>query len=105
MSGLPEILVKDIRLGFYHPKGPLRGRYKNKRKPSPKLVLELLEDYRIKPKQAVFIGNADTDKKAAKNARVDFIWAHDFFNWNKSNLEMSSFGFGWKKSELFKIKK
>ena len=51
-------LIKDIRLDFYHPKGPLRNRYKNKRKPSPKLILEVLEDYKVKPKQAIFIGNA-----------------------------------------------
>ncbi|MDO8574269.1 MAG: HAD hydrolase-like protein [bacterium] len=100
-------LVKDIRLDFYHPQGPLKNRYKNKRKPSPKLILELLEDHKIRPKQAVFIGNAETDKKAARNAGVDFIWAYDFFDWDINKLEINEpFGWRWKKNHLLReIKK
>ena len=94
-------LIKDVRLDFYHPLGPLKHRYKNKRKPKPDIIYELLKDYKIKPKQAVFIGNAESDKKAAQNAGIDFIWAYDFFGWDKNNLELSEkFGWNWNKSKL-----
>lgn len=100
-ESLLKNLIKDVRLDFYHPLGPLKHRYKNKRKPKPDIIHELLEDYKIKPKQAVFIGNADADKKAAQNAGIDFIWAYDFFEWDKNNLELSEkFGWNWNKSKL-----
>ena len=93
--------IKDIRLDFYHPDGPMKDRYVNRRKPKPDLLLELMTDYQIKKENAVFIGNAQSDKTAASIAEIEFIWAHDFFEWNKEDLFLNEpYGYGWKTDRL-----
>lgn len=96
-------LMEDIRFDFYHPKGKVRHRYKNRRKPKPDLILELMKDYDMESSNVIYIGNAPTDKEAAGNAEIDFEWAHDFFGWNKENLTLYEiFGYGWKITALKK---
>ncbi len=94
-------LVKDIRLDFYHPDGPVNHRYVNRRKPKPDLLLELVTDYGLKKEKAVFVGNSSSDKSSAEAAGIEFIWAHDFFGWNKEYLFLNEpYGYGWKTTYL-----
>jgi len=96
-------IVKDVKLNHYHPDGTVKHRYVDKRKPKPDLLLELEEDYQIKKEDAVFIGNASLDETAASNAGVEFMWAHDFFGWDKENLffsENESIGWAWNLDRL-----
>lgn len=91
----------DVKLDFYHPKGAVKHRYVDRRKPRPDLILELSKDYGIKLDEMVYIGNAPSDESAAANAGISFIWAHDFFGWNKHDLEIDKkFGYQWKISAL-----
>ncbi len=94
-------MVKDVRLSFYHPDGPVKERYVNKRKPKPDLLLELMTDYEIKKEDTIFVGNAPSDKTAASIAEIEFIWAYDFFGWNKEDVSLNEpYGYGWKIDRL-----
>ena len=44
------------------------------RKPSPKMLLQACELFKILPKRAVFIGDSDSDMQAARNADMPFIY-------------------------------
>lgn len=97
-------VVNDIKLDFYHPDGPVKERYLNKRKPKPDLLLELMADYQINKDNTVFIGNAASDELSASNAGIEFTWAHDFFGWNKEDIFLNEpFGYGWNIDRLKKI--
>lgn len=97
-------VIKDVKLDFYHPKGSVKERYIDKRKPKPDLLLELMADYEIKKEESVYIGNAPSDEAAAANAGIDFIWAHDFFGWNKEDLSSSEFfGYIWNVDRLKEV--
>lgn len=94
-------VMSDIRLDFYHPEGNMKHRYLDKRKPKPDLILELVEDNKIDKKDLVYIGNAPSDELAASNAGVGFVWAHDFFEWDKRNLFLDErFGYQWDIDQL-----
>ena len=43
------------------------------RKPSPKMLLQACQDYKVKPQQAVFIGDSVSDFQAAKHADMSYI--------------------------------
>jgi D-glycero-D-manno-heptose 1,7-bisphosphate phosphatase len=43
------------------------------RKPQPKLILEALQMFKISAEDAIFIGDSDSDRKAAESANVLFI--------------------------------
>ena len=49
------------------------------RKPRPGMLLEAMKDANIPPEDTIFVGDFDTDRQAAENAGVRFIWAADFF--------------------------
>lgn len=94
-------VVKDIRLDFYHPNGPMNHRYINRRKPKPDLLLELVTDYRLEKKDVVFVGNSPSDKASAEAAEIEFIWSHDFFGWDTDDLFLNEpYGYGWKIDRL-----
>lgn len=86
-------IVSDIKLGFYHPEGPLHSRYIDKRKPNPDLLLELVADHAdvAAPHQlkefVCMVGNQDSDRQAAQYAGVVFKWAHEVFGWNSDYIE------------------
>ena len=49
------------------------------RKPKPGMLQEIIRNAGVTPDQTVFIGDHEDDLLAAKNARIEFIWAKDFF--------------------------
>lgn len=66
----------------YHPKGKIKKYTKKSRcrKPEPGMLLDLMSRLHHKPEDTVFIGDLESDKKAAKAAGVKFIWAKPFFS-------------------------
>lgn len=51
------------------------------RKPAPGLLLRHLAHFRVKPEEALFVGDLDIDAEAARRAGIPFIYAQDFFGW------------------------
>lgn len=51
------------------------------RKPAPGLLLRLLVDYRVAPRDALFVGDLDSDAEAARRAGIPFCPAAEFFAW------------------------
>jgi len=49
------------------------------RKPQPGMLLSIMRAHRVTPAQTVFVGDAETDREAARRAGVAFIHARDFF--------------------------
>lgn len=43
------------------------------RKPKPKMLLDLMQQFNVSPKETLFIGDKDTDQETAENAGCDFI--------------------------------
>lgn len=58
------------------------------RKPSPLLVLELVQDVRrvrfpnLRVGEVIFVGDQSSDQEAAQRAGVAFCWADEFFGWS-----------------------
>jgi len=52
-------------------------------KPSPCMILMLMQRYRLSADEVVMIGNSPDDYHSAMNAGVDFTWADEFFGRNK----------------------
>lgn len=50
-------------------------------KPSPGMLISLLRETEIKRQDALFVGDSESDQKAAENAGIGFVWAWDYFNW------------------------
>ena len=50
------------------------------RKPGPELLERLLAFHRVGRSEALFVGDAECDREAARAAGVRFAWAHQFFN-------------------------
>jgi len=48
-------------------------------KPSPCMILMLMQRYRLSAEEVVMIGNSKDDYLSAMNAGVDFMWADEFF--------------------------
>lgn len=49
------------------------------RKPAPGMLIDLMRDAGAPPHATLFVGNADSDREAARRAGVRFAWAADFF--------------------------
>jgi D-glycero-D-manno-heptose 1,7-bisphosphate phosphatase len=49
------------------------------RKPSPRMLLNIMEHYGVGPEDTVFVGNAEVDQEAAARAGVTFVWAAELF--------------------------
>jgi D-glycero-D-manno-heptose 1,7-bisphosphate phosphatase len=49
------------------------------RKPEPGMLLAIMNHYRVRPGESLFVGNHETDREAARRAGTDFTWAADFF--------------------------
>lgn len=72
----------DYRFCPHHEDGTVPG-FNQKcdcRKPKPGMILELSNTFNYSLSNVVFIGDMETDRLAAENAGVKFIWADDFFN-------------------------
>ncbi len=48
------------------------------RKPSGEMIRAIVEAHGFEPKNAVYVGDLDTDRLAAESANVPFVWAWDF---------------------------
>jgi D-glycero-D-manno-heptose 1,7-bisphosphate phosphatase len=67
----------------HHPEGTIR-RYATpcpNRKPAPGAILDALESFQAHPEECLFVGDRDTDRQAAEDAGVPFVWAREFFDW------------------------
>ena len=51
------------------------------RKPWPGMLVRLLRRAGVAPQQALFVGDLQSDFKAARRAGIPFRWARDFFGW------------------------
>jgi D-glycero-D-manno-heptose 1,7-bisphosphate phosphatase len=49
------------------------------RKPRPGLLQRILERFSASPREALFVGDLEIDREAARRAGVAFRWAHEFF--------------------------
>ena len=74
VSGTPEGELKKIvqRREMERFFDSVRGSPKNK----VTLLGELMDEYQLKPEEMVFIGDAETDWRAARETGVPFIWRH-----------------------------
>ncbi len=55
------------------------------RKPAPGMLLEIVRHFGVVPAEALFVGNARSDREAAERAGIPFAWAHDFFDWKSGD--------------------
>lgn len=53
------------------------------RKPAAGMLRRILSYYGIPARQALFVGDAETDRGAARGAGVPFQLARDFFGWSE----------------------
>ena len=74
VSGTPEGELKKIvqRREMERFFDSVRGSPKNK----VTLLEELMDEYQLKPEEMMFIGDAETDWRAARETGVPFIWRH-----------------------------
>jgi histidinol-phosphate phosphatase family protein len=63
------------------------------RKPAPGLLLSLMKECAVTAAETLFVGDASTDREAARRAGVAFRWAWEFFDWNKFDCNK----FDWNK--------
>jgi len=49
------------------------------RKPKPGMIISLMNRLHYNANHVVFVGDMDTDRLAAENAGVTFVWAKNFF--------------------------
>lgn len=53
------------------------------RKPGSAMLERILLHYRVPAARALFVGDAPSDREAARRAGVRFRWARDFFGWSE----------------------
>jgi D-glycero-D-manno-heptose 1,7-bisphosphate phosphatase len=49
------------------------------RKPNPGMLLRILRRFSLPASEALFVGDLEIDREAARRACVGFVWAHEFF--------------------------
>jgi len=82
LCGIPDV---PVYVCPYHAKarGPRAvhrfARADDCRKPNPGMLLQALEEADLRPEDAFFVGDMDTDQQAAENAGIQFFWAEQFF--------------------------
>jgi len=64
-----ELGIEEVRFATKPPR----------KKPAPAMLLELMDTFGISPDETLFVGDAETDREAAKRAGCRFAWAEDFF--------------------------
>ena len=58
-------------------------------KPRPGMLVKLLEDSWADRQSTLFVGDSESDRRAADNASVAFRWAWDFFSWPNGQADRS----------------
>ncbi len=88
MCGIPEA---KFYLCPYHarargPRSVARfAREHDCRKPNPGMLLEALEEFGLTAAEAFYVGDMESDREAAANARMDFYPAAEFFSRDERN--------------------
>lgn len=93
--------LDTIKVNFYHERGCLKRFYKDKAKPKPDMLYEVLKELDVPMDAAVFIGGGFTDEATAHSCGMSFVWAHDFFMWPASNIEQNRFGYSLRVPEAY----
>jgi HAD superfamily hydrolase (TIGR01662 family) len=57
------------------------------RKPEPGMLFGIMDTWDVETHRALFVGDMESDKQAARNAGCDFVWAKDFFGWDDGKPE------------------
>jgi histidinol-phosphate phosphatase family protein len=73
----------------HHPRGtvPQYATACPNRKPAAGAILDALARFEAKPADCLFVGDQDSDRRAASAAGVPFAWARDFFHWKFPTLK------------------
>ena len=50
-----------------------------RKKPEPGMLVELMREFGVTPDETLFVGDAESDREAAKRAECHFAWAEEFF--------------------------
>ena len=53
------------------------------RKPKPLMLRRLMHRFRATKGETLFVGDMERDEEAARGAGVRFLWAHEFFGWER----------------------
>ena len=53
------------------------------RKPKPLMLRRLMRRFRASKGETLFVGDMERDEEAARRAGVRFLWAHEFFGWER----------------------
>ena len=63
-----------------------------RQKPSPAMLIELMQQVGVTAGETLFVGNSETDRQAALAAGVQFAYAHEFFKDYPSSISVSASG-------------
>ena len=82
LCGIPEVAIYVCP---YHAKA--RGKKVHRefarddecRKPNPGMLKMAMAMAKVLPAETIFVGDRDTDEEAARNAKIRFVWAWDYF--------------------------
>ena len=75
--------------GFYycphHPDGTIEAyrRSCDCRKPGPRMLVRVMAFYGVRPRDTIFVGDSDSDRRAAAAAAVRFLDARELFGWDQ----------------------
>lgn len=70
----------DPKAAVKNPDSPF-ARDDDSRKPNPGMLWGIMRDMEYPASDTIFVGDMDSDRQAAENAGVKFVWAKDFFGW------------------------
>lgn len=89
----------------HHPGGsiPAYAIECNCRKPAPGMLLDLMARLGYKARDVAFVGDQESDQKAAQAAGVRFAWAADFFSGNSYAKIMRFIEAGLSQSETARL--
>jgi FMN phosphatase YigB (HAD superfamily) len=48
------------------------------------MLEDIMQHYGVKPGETLFVGNHETDRAAAARAGSEFMWAAEFFGWDRT---------------------
>lgn len=101
-------MANNIKMCCYYPDALFSKRHVDRRKPSPTMLMEDIEDWfnAIKNQndediiphlytQSLYVGDAFSDQAAAQAAGIDFKWAHEFFGWPFEAMTETKFGYSF----------
>lgn len=103
-NALLEGALTRIKLNFYHVDGKFRDFYKDRAKPKPNMLEEILMESETSIRDALVVGSAYNDEMAAQAAGIDFIWAKDYFRWPAEGITQDIYGHRFETRYLDKVR-